>query len=323
MVVTGEGKSNVEYWKLRDEELKNIIKDMTSDDKYKKELTKLYNLAQEEIEKDIANDISRFATKENISMAEAKKRITKLDVENFSERAKKYVESKDFSETASKALREYNVTMRTNRLELLQARINLSTVNLANQEEYMLQARLSETFIQEYTRQAGILGLTVPSEKQLANMAKSFVEAEFRNVTFSDNIWQNQKELQEGLENVLRRTIIRGENPRTAGSQLRKLVKKEFTLKKYAADRIAITETSRIQTESQRKSFEDGGFEEYGWAIEPNACSKCKAMEGKTFKVKDMMPGKNAVPLHPFDRCSHFAIFDREAWDADLRARGL
>lgn len=323
MVVSGEGKTNKEYWKLRKEELDNIQENMKADNLYKKKLAKLYNLAQEEIEKDIAKDIERFANKESISMSEAKKRISKMDVENFSERAKKYVDEKDFSEKANKELREYNVTMRTNRLELLQAKMNLNTVELANAEEHMLQEHLAKSFIAEYERQAGILGLSTPNSVELKRIATSFVEAEFRNVTFSDNIWQNQKELQEGLENALRRSIMRGENPRKTGSQLQKLVKKEFELKKYAADRIAITEVSRIQTESQRKSFNDGGFEEYGWSIEPSACDKCKAMKDKTFKVADMMPGENAVPLHPFDKCSHFAIFDRAKWDADLKARGL
>ena len=323
MVVSGEGKTNKEYWKLRKEELDNIQENMKADNLYKKKLAKLYNLAQEEIEKDIAKDIERFANKESISMSEAKKRISKMDVENFSERAKKYVDEKDFSEKANKELREYNITMRTNRLELLQAKMNLNTVELANAEEHMLQEHLAKSFIAEYERQAGILGLSTPNSAGLKRIATSFVEAEFRNVTFSDNIWQNQKELQEGLENALRRSIMRGENPRKTGSQLQKLVKKEFELKKFAADRIAITETSRIQTESQRKSFNDGGFEEYGWSVEPSACDKCKAMEGKTFKVADMMPGENAVPLHPFDRCSNFAIFDREAWDKKLKERRL
>ena len=298
--ITGEGKTSKEYWKLREEELKKIKQDMIDDNKYKKELSKLYNLAQEEIEKDIAKDIASFARKENISMAEAKKLISKVDVENFGERAKKYVEDKDFSDKANKELRAYNVTMRTNRLELLQAKMNLNTVNLANQEEYMLQKKLATSFIAEYERQAGILGLTVPSTKQLDNLAKSFVEAEFRNVTFSDNIWQNQKELQEGLENTLRRSILRGENPRKTGAQLRKLVKKEFELKKFAADRIAITETARIQGEAAKKSFEDGKFDEYTWISEPKACKVCLPLDGKVFKVNDMGDSAPAIPQHPF-----------------------
>ena len=321
--ITGEGKTSEEYWKLREEELKKIKQDMIDDNKYKKELSKLYNLAQEEIEKDIAKDIASFARKEEISMAEAKKLISKVDVENFGERAKKYVEDKDFSDKANKELRAYNVTMRTNRLELLQAKMNLNTVSLANQEELMLQKKLATSFIAEYERQAGILGLTVPSEKQLANTAKSFVEAEFRNVTFSDNIWQNQKELQEGLENALRRSILRGENPRKTGNALQKLVKKEFELKKFAADRIAITETARIQIEVQKKSYNDAELEEYIYVSEPGSCKVCLPLDGKVFKVADMMPGTNAPVMHPFCKCSTAGYFDRTKWDADLKARGL
>lgn len=323
MVVSGEGKTNKEYWKLRKEELDNIQENMKADNLYKKKLAKLYNLAQEEIEKDIAKDIASFANKESISMSEAKKRISKMDVEIFSERAKKYVDEKDFSEKANKELREYNVTMRTNRLELLQAKMNLNTVELANAEEYMLQEHLAKSFIAEYERQAGILGLSTPNSVELKRIATSFVEAEFRNVTFSDNIWQNQKELQEGLENALRRSILRGENPRKTGSQLQKLVKKEFELKKYAADRIAITETARIQTEAQKKSFEDGEFDEYIFIAEPSACKVCLPLDGKVFKVKDMMPGSNASPVHPHCKCSTAGYFDRAKWDTDLKARGL
>lgn len=321
--VTGEGKTSKEYWELRQQEMKKIKQDLIDDNAYKKELTKLYNLTREEIEKDILKDISNFARKENISILEAKQRVSKSDVENFSERAKKMVADKDFSNEANTRLREYNVTMRTNRLELLQAKINLNTVNLANQEEFMLQKHLAESFIKEYTRQAGILEMSVPSLKQLDNMATSFVEAEFRNVLFSDNIWQNQKELQEGLENTLRRSIMRGENPRKTGNSLQKLVKEDFDKKKFAADRIAITETSRIQGEAAKKSFQDGEFDQYMWIAEPSACKICKPLDGKTYYVKDMGDTAPSIPQHPFCRCSTAAYVDREAFEADLKARGL
>lgn len=323
MVVSGEGKTNKEYWKLRKEELDNIQENMKADDLYKKKLAKLYNLSQEEIEKDIAKDIASFANKENISMSEAKKRISKMDVENFSERAKKYVDEKDFSEKANKELREYNITMRTNRLELLQAKMNLNTVELANAEEHMLQEHLAKSFIAEYERQAGILGLSTPNSVELKRIATSFVEAEFRNVTFSDNIWQNQKELQEGLENALRRSILRGENPRKTGSQLQKLVKKEFELKKYAANRIAITETGRIQIEVQKKSYNDAELEEYIYVSEPGSCKICLPLDGKVFKVADMMPGTNAPMMHPNCKCATAGYFNRDEWDKKLKERGL
>ena len=322
-MITGEGKTNEVYWKLRDEELKNIVKEIKDDEAYKKKLTTLYNTAMTDIQKDIDADILRYANKENLSLAEAKKKISKFDVESFASKAEKYVKEKDFSELATQELRAYNITMRTNRLELLQAEIGLNTISLANEEQKMLTARLTETAINEYVRQAGILGESVPDRKTLARIAKSIVDAEFRNVEFSNNIWQNQKELQEGLENVIRRTLINGENPRVGARKLRELVKKEFKLKKYAADRIAITETARIQGATQKASYEDYGFDEYEYISEPGACDVCKPLDGKTFKVKDAQPGKNFIPMHPHCKCSTSAYMSRDEWEKRMKEKGL
>ena len=118
MVVTGEGKTNAVYWKLRDEELKNIVKEITYDEAYKKKLADLYKVAMADIQKDIDADLMRYAAKENLSLADAKKKISRLDMETFAAKAEKYVKEKDFSDIANEELRLYNVTMRTNRLEL-------------------------------------------------------------------------------------------------------------------------------------------------------------------------------------------------------------
>ena len=339
MVVRGEGKSNKDYWAERERELKHIQDEMLTDNQYKKALNDLYRTAQEEIEKDIARDIAGFARRDNLSMAEARKVVSKTDVESYSSRAKKYVEQakamrqadpnkvvrfSDFSDKANRELRRYNITMRSNRLELLEAKINLNTVLLANEEEGMLQEHLAERAIKEYTRQAGILGMTVPDQDTLARMAKAVVEAEFRNTIFSERIWENQRELQNELETVIRRTIIRGENPRVAARQITGAVDDNMGTAKYKAERIAITESSRVQSEIQHKSFEEFGITQFELVAEPSACDICKKVaDNGPYLVSEMEAGTNAAPLHPFCKCSVVSYVDRDAWDADLRSRGL
>lgn len=302
----------MDYWKARNIELAHIQKSMRSDASYKGQITRLYNLVQEDIEKEIARDIGNFADRQGVSMVEARKLISKTDVEKFQDRAKQYVEEKNFSDQANRELRSYNVTMRTNRLELLEAKIHLNTTALANEEEYMLQNHLSKEFIKEYERQAGILEMTVPSQKQLARHAKVFVEAEFRGTTFSNRVWQSQRELQHGLENSLRRNIMLGENPRKTARELYEFVDETFVSKKYAADRIAITESGRLQTEAQRASMIDGDIEEYMFIAEPDACDDCQDLDGGIFKVKDMQAGTNANPIHPNCKCSTAGYVSRK-----------
>ena len=57
-----------------------------------------------------------FQTGRKITRSEAMKRACEMDVKAFYRKAKKYVKEKDFSPTANKELKLYNLTMRVNRL---------------------------------------------------------------------------------------------------------------------------------------------------------------------------------------------------------------
>ena len=59
-----------------------------------------------------------------------------------------------------------------------------------------------------------------------------------------------------------------------------------------------------VASQMQKHSFEKYGYEEYEYIAEPKACDICKPLNGKIFKVKEMMPGENAAPMHPHCRCS-------------------
>ena len=314
---------NNAYWRARrlaHEHMKEQLKD---DDAYKKRIARLYRTAQEEIIRDIEADIGRFADSQGLSMTEAKLLIKKHDVEAFASKAKRYVEEKNFSDEANRELRLYNVTMRTNRLELLESRIHLELTAMADEENGMLQEWLAKQALEEFERQAGILGQALPDRKHLLRKVKSLVSAEFRGTTFSERVWQNQRELQQGLERTLRRTIIRGENPRVAGRELQKLVHKEFENKKYAADRIAITESGRVQTVVQEETYKEYDIEQYEFIAEIDACSDCLDLDGEVFDVKDMRVGENAPVMHPFCKCSTSPYVDRQAFEDDLTRRGL
>lgn len=314
---------NNAYWSARRLAHEHMKEQLKTDGAYKKRIARLYRTAQEEIIRDIEADIGRFADSQGLSMTEAKLLIKKHDVEAFSSKAKRYVEEKNFSDEANRELKLYNITMRTNRLELLESRIHLELTAMADAENGMLQEWLTKQALEEFERQAGILGQTLPDRKQLLRKVKSLVSAEFRGTTFSERVWQNQKELQQGLERTLRRTIIRGEHPRVAGRELRKLVHKEFENKKYAADRIAITESGRLQVEVQEETYKEYDIEQYIYLAEMDACDICADLDGQVFNVSDMRVGENAPVMHPFCKCSTSGYVDRKAFEADLTRRGL
>ena len=292
------------YSEIRKGELKHIEQSLKDDRKMKREMAKIYNSSLDDIQRHIDADIQRFAYKEGVSMAEAKKIISKTDVEAFQSTAKRYVEEKDFSPKANRELRKFNVTMRTNRLELLQARINLDTVMLAWEEEQLTAKYITEEGIKEHIRQAGILGMTVPSHSQLETLAKAVFLSDVSGATFSDRIWANQNELRNNINQTIERALIRGEHPRKSAASIKRLVRDDYGKANHAANRILVTESARGQIIAQRESYKAAGIDQYIYLAENSACDICSELDDKVFKVKDMVIGVNAPFMHPWCKCS-------------------
>ncbi|PJH69271.1 hypothetical protein CVR96_27200, partial [Salmonella enterica subsp. enterica serovar Typhimurium] len=192
--------------------------------------------------KEIDSSLQTFATENGLSMAAAKRKIRTTDVQAYKDDRDSYMDDDQLSRQAKDRINAYNITTRTNRLQLLQARIHLLTVALASEEVAELQAHLAKEFLEEYEWQAGFMGVTVPSRKSLERQAKAVIRGSFHNAHFSDRIWQNQSELQSELERVISRTVIQGKHPLEGSKDLQKYVRDEFKNKKFAADRLAITE---------------------------------------------------------------------------------
>ena len=296
----------VTYAKYRQQQMKYIEQSLKDDRKVKREMGKIYKSSLDDIQRHIDADIMKFADKEGVSMAEAKKIISKTDVENFQSTAKKYVEEKNFTPQANKELRRYNITMRSNRLELIEARINLDIIALALEEEELTAKHITEQTIKEYEKQAGILGVAAPTQAQLNTLARATLLSSVSGAAFSDRIWANQRELRSEVNQAIGRALIRGEHPYRSAANIKGLIRDEYGKKQHAAERILITETARAQTIAAAESFKDNGVDQYIFIAEPTACDICAALDDKdkVFDVKDMVPGENASPMHPHCRCA-------------------
>ena len=237
--------------------------------------------------------------------------MSKLDIAAYQRKAKRYVADKDFGKQANEEMRLYNLTMKVNRLEMLKANIGLELVAGHNEQEQFMAKILRGRTEEELQRQAGILGKTVRNN---AKLAETIPNASFHNATFSERIWGNQTALKAELSKQLQAGMIQGKNPRV----LAKEIQKTFGTSTSSAERLMRTELARVQTEAQKQSFLANGFEEYTFHANRGCCSACSDLDGKHFKIKDMMPGKNAPPMHPNCRCSASAYEDDAEYEAWL-----
>ncbi|MDT2663034.1 minor capsid protein [Enterococcus hulanensis] len=303
-----------DYWRKREEQhIAQMIKD---EKQMKKDIAERFQVAIDNINKEIDANWQRFAGKEGVSLSEAKKVSMEMDVKAFARKAKRYVEDKDFSKTANEELRLYNVTMRVNRLELLKSQIGLELIALSDDLDKYTADLLTNEGIAEAKRQAGILGGTI------FDGYKDFVEAvvngSFHSATFSERIWGNMEAFKAELDKLLVQTVTQGKNPRDMARKLRNL----FDSSKYEAERLMRTESAKVQTEIQNQSYKKYGIDEYEYIAEPTACPVCLPLNGKIFKVEDLSPGQNASPMHANCRCSTAPYVDRAEVEKSFKERG-
>ena len=314
-----------DYWAKREAEaLKHYIKDEAA---YDRELKRIYQSMLDACQKEIESFYTKYAKAEGISIAEAKKRVSKLDIAAYERKAAKYVREKNFSKKANEEMRIYNATMRINRLEMLKANIGLETIAGHDEMEKFMAGILKGRTMDELKRQAGILGKTVKNNAQLAN---AIVNGSFHNGTFSDRIWQYQDLMREDLGRLLQQGLIQGKGARAIAKDLKKYWygndPKTGGGAKYCMERLMRTELARVQTEAQMQSFDRNGFDKYLFIVNGGCCPVCEAAAKKdsghgdkgVYLVKDMMPGENASPMHPHCRCSTAAWVDDAEYEAWL-----
>lgn len=302
-------KKNLDYWTKRErEQLKHNI---TEEKEFDRQIEEIYKNMLNNIQAEIDGFYGRYASKEGISIAEAKKKVSSLDIERYERKAKRYVKDKDFSKEANEEMRLYNLTMKVNRLEMLKANIGLELISGADELEKFMAGILQGRTMDELKRQAGILGKTVQNNAQLA---KTIPNASFHNATFSQRIWANQTLLKDEIEKLLQVGMIQGKNPRVLAKELRK----KFDVGVYNSERLMRTELARVQIAAQTESIKANGFEMYTVHTLGDACPICKPHNGKHYRIDEMVIAKNAPVFHPNCRCSISAYEDSDDYEAWL-----
>lgn len=297
-----------EYWKQREEEQRKYY--ITEEAEYQKRIDQIYDYMMDQVQKEIDGFYGKYAKAEGITLAEAKKRISKLDIEAYERKAEKYVKNKTFTDEANEEMRLYNATMKINRLELLKANIGLELVDGFDELQKYYDEILTDRTLKEFERQAGILGKSVQDN---AKAAHAIVNASFHNAKYSDRIWMYQDMLKAELDKLLRQGLIQGRNPRVLARHLEKL----FGVSRYNAETLMITELARVQVDSQFQSMLANGYTKYEYIACGNkdVCDACKALDGKAFDIEDAEIGENAPPMHPRCHCSVAAYMDSDEFE--------
>ena len=282
------------YWEDRAKEI--IDEESKSDYEIAQEIQRIVDEMNEDIEDEINRFYARYAINEGISFIEAKKKIDAVDVQMFQQKAKQYVENKDFSDKANAELRAYNTKMYVSREKLLQAQLGLIVTYAYAQIEQSMYNYMESAYYRALEQQAGILGETLQVS---INDVKTIIFTPFEGHKWSTRLWSDMDVVRRHVQKTTRHVLLRGRHPYEFVKDLRK----DTGATTYNMKRLLLTETARVQTlASKRHMLEEHGAEsEYQFVakIDSKTTKTCRGLNNETFKVKDMVPGVNAPPMHP------------------------
>lgn len=305
-----------EYWRDREEQNRTWTLERVGT--YNERVNGIYTRMRINVQDSIDGFYQRYANAQGITMAEARKAVSEVDIKRYETKAQQYIQAATegdmsaFSKQANDEMRLYNLTMKINRLEMLKAEIGVAITCGTEELNNYVSSVLKGEALQEYDRLTGILGETVQGQTKRAG---EIANGSFHNATYSDRIWNNDRTLKNSIGQKLQDAIIAGRGSRALAGEL----VKEFGISQYNAERLMTTEIRRIQTEVAKDVMLENGNTHYIFmAVGSHPCPACMELDGQVFKISEMMAGTNAPPMHPQCHCATAPVWDEEKYQSWL-----
>lgn len=328
-----ESRKSQDYWQRKFEKDKAEQVNRTEDYIRKKQQV-LYRKAEGEIRREIEKLYQRFSDAENITLAEAKQKIRGADFKKIDFDAMVQESLKLRSALKGKGqLPEEVVARMEQQYRDLERKINLYAkrgkisylelkcldidrilLGLYDQNQISMYDYLKSEWENAYYRQ-------IFNTQQHIGFGKDFIRPNERAVKkavlnrydkkdYSSRLYGHCSNFSEDLRENLTIGLIRGENlDKMAGR-----IHKRMGVASSAAKRLVRTETAYVFEQATMEAYSQCGIEWYEFlaTLDNKTTPECQGLDGRHFKVKDAVPGKNCPPMHPNCRSTTVCWFPGE-----------
>lgn len=304
-----------DYWRKRFE----LLEDMQNKKAitYYRDLEKAYLQTMAEIEKDILRWYTRFATNNEISLAEAKRLLKTDELKEFRWTVEEYIaygEKNALNQMWMKQLENASARVHISRLESLQLQLQHHVEKLYGGQIEGTERLMKDIYQEQYyhvafeVQTAFEIGFTLQAldEVKLNKIISKPWTADGQ--TFSSKIWRDKQLLINTLHTELIQSMARGEAP----DRMISVIAKKMDTSKRNAGRLVMTESSFFSASAQKEAFGALDVEKYEIiaTLDSKTSEICQSMDGKVFKMSDFEPGVTANPFHPWCRTTTAPYFE-------------
>ena len=315
------------YWTKRfeeEEKQRNI-----SNKAYAKEIEKQYKIAENKIKSDIEKWYIRIADNNQISLADAKKLLTKNELKEFKWTLAEYTQ-KAKSGAWKKELENASARIHIKRLEALQLQVQNSIETLRNKENEMLEDYLIKNYEDTYYHSLYEISKGLNLKTSFATLDKNKINQVIGKPwlkdgkTFSDRIWQDKEQLINTLRTKITQSFITGSTLDEAVEDISKFVSDKIKNKEYVARRLLETESAAYASKAQIEAFKSIDVEKYEIVatLDLHTSEICQEMDGKVFNISEQEIGVTVPPFHSHCRTVIAPYFDDESTRASRDENG-
>lgn len=315
------------YWTKRfeeEEKQRNI-----SNKAYAKEIEKQYKIAENKIKSDIEKWYIRIADNNQISLADAKKLLTKDELKEFKWTLAEYTQ-KAKSGAWKKELENASARVHIKRLEALQLQVQNSIETLRNKENEMLEDYLIKNYEDTYYHSLYEISKGFNLKTSFATLDRNKINQVIGKPwlkdgkTFSDRIWQDKEQLINTLRTKITQSFITGSTLDEAVEDISKFVSDKIKNKEYVARRLLETESAAYASKAQIEAFKSTDVEKYEIVatLDLHTSEICQEMDGKVFNISDQEIGVTVPPFHSHCRTVIAPYFDDEPTRASRDENG-
>ena len=298
---------NSDYWRERFKQLEEA-QNRKGVDTYA-EIEQQYRRALREIEGKISTWYQRLADNNGVSMAEARKMLSKKELKEFKWDVDDYIrygKKNAIDQSWMKELENASAKFHISRLEALKLQTQQSLeVMFGNQldsiDTAMKQIYLDGYYHTAYELQRGVqIGWDIAGldQRKIDKVISEPWAGDGKN--FSERIWGNKRKLIHEIHSELTQDVILGRDPQKAIDA----IARKMNTSKVNAGRLVMTEEAYFSSAAQEECFNDLDVEEYEIVatLDSHTSDICRSMDGKVFPMKDYEAGVTAPPFHVWCR---------------------
>ncbi len=313
-----------DYWGKRYEELMNRA--IHKGDKLNERLDKIYAQELAKITQLITAWHRRYARANNVTLAEARKRLQRKEAEELQWTVAEYIKNgsaDNLTGTIKLQLENASINYHITRLQALQTQMIMHINDLYTREEQEIRTTLGEVLQSSYTRslyeQERIRKKldtfsTLPRDEVERMLGTAYASD---GLNFSERTWKNRDKLIQEVEQVITTGLIRGRNSQRESRELASRIYDELQINDItermadkwknasrASKRIIITESSFFANEGVAKSCAELDIDKYQLiaTLDTRTSSICQTMDLQVFNFSEKKTGVNYPPFHPHCR---------------------